>query len=195
MKCIHIAVSTRSLFGRNCVSFYRSGLTSIWPIPYAPSTGGWILCWRNTTVVTRVMQSSSYELSSLVSDSGKCHHHRHHHVVLSARISLILYHHPSLSSIARGRSSRIHPISAQSCCMQIQAGRPAFARPCEGVHRSTSLTSSSLLLQLCPACLVRLILIVFVMDGRWPYSCCFVSCCFVSCCFHYLFNIARSILV
>ena len=38
------------------------------------------------------------------------------------------------------------------------------------VHRSTSLTSSSLLFQLCPACLVRLILIVFIMGGRWPYK-------------------------
>ena len=27
-----------------------------------------------------------------------------------------------------------------------------------------------------PACLVRLTLIVFVMDGRWPNSCCFVGC-------------------
>ena len=34
-----------------------------------------------------------------------------------------------------------------------------------------------LLLQQCPACLVRLILIVFVMGGRCPYSCCFVGCC------------------
>ena len=34
--------------------------------------------------------------------------------------------------------------------------------------------SSFLLLQQCPACLVRLILIVFVMGGRWPYSCCFI---------------------
>ena len=37
--------------------------------------------------------------------------------------------------------------------------------------------SSSLLLQQCPACLVRLIWIVFVMGGRWPYSCCFVGHC------------------
>ena len=37
--------------------------------------------------------------------------------------------------------------------------------------------SSSLLLQQCPACLVRLILIVFLMGSRWPYSCCFVGCC------------------
>ena len=34
--------------------------------------------------------------------------------------------------------------------------RPAFARPCVGVHKSTSLMSSSLLLQQCPACQVRL---------------------------------------
>ena len=49
---------------------------------------------------------------------------------------------------------------------------------------------SSLLLQQCPACLVRLIWIVFVMDGRSPYSCCFVVCCLND-----LFNIARSILM
>ena len=37
-----------------------------------------------------------------------------------------------------------------------------FACPCEGVHRSTSLMSSPLLLQHCPTCLI---LIVFVMGG------------------------------
>ena len=68
-------------------------------------------------------------------------------------------------------------------------GRPAFARPREGVHRRTSLMSSSLFLQQCPACLVRLTLIVFVMGGRWPYSCFFVGCSLQD-----LFNIARSIL-
>ena len=47
----------------------------------------------------------------------------------------------------------------------------------KGVHRSTSLMSSSLLLQQCPACLVRLTWIVFVMGDRWLYSCCFVGCC------------------
>ena len=40
--------------------------------------------------------------------------------------------------------------------MYVRAGRPAFAQPCVGVHKSTSLMSSSLLLQQCPACLVRL---------------------------------------
>ena len=50
--------------------------------------------------------------------------------------------------------------------MYVRAGRPAFARPCVEVHKSTSLMSSSLLLRQCSACLVRLILIVFVMGGR-----------------------------
>ena len=35
--------------------------------------------------------------------------------------------------------------------------------------------SSSLLLHQCPACLVRLTWIVFVIGGWWPYSCCFVG--------------------
>ena len=45
--------------------------------------------------------------------------------------------------------------------------------------------SSSLLLQQCPACLVRLTCIVFVMGGKWPYSWCLVGCCRQD-----LFNIA-----
>ena len=49
--------------------------------------------------------------------------------------------------------------------LSVRAGRPAFAQPCEGVHKRTSLMSSSLLLQQCPACPVRLTLIVFVMGG------------------------------
>ena len=80
-----------------------------------------------------------------------------------------------LSSIAFSRSSGVHPVSAQSCC--ILAGWPAFAHPYKGVHRSTSHISSSLLLQQCPACLVRLTWIVFVIRRKWLYSCCFVVCC------------------
>ena len=45
-------------------------------------------------------------------------------------------------------------------------------RPYVGVHRSTSLMNSSLLLQQWPACLVRLTWIVFMMGGRWSYSWC-----------------------
>ena len=117
-------------------------------------------------------------------------HHHHHHVALVARISLTLSHHSSLSFIALGRSSGQHPVSSHSCCMYARAGRPAFVRPYERVHRSTSLMTSSLLLQQCPAYLGRLAWIVFVMGGRWPYSWCFVGCCLYN-----LFNIARSIFV
>ena len=114
----------------------------------------------------------------------------HHHVVPLAWISLTLSRHFSLSFFTSGRSSGIHPVSSHSCCMYVRTGRPAFARPYAGVHRSTSLMSSSLLLQQCPACLVRLAWIVFVMGGRWPYSWYLVECCRQD-----LFNIARNILV
>ena len=101
----------------------------------------------------------------------------HHHIALVAQISLTLSRHSSLSFIALGRSSGQHPVSSHSCWMYVRAGRPAFARPCVGIHKSTSLMSSSLLLQQCPACLVRLTWIVFVIGGRWPYSWCLVGCC------------------
>ena len=101
----------------------------------------------------------------------------HHHVVRLARISLTLSLHVSLSFIASGRSSELHPVLSHSCCMYVRAGRPAFDLPYAGVHRSTSLTISSLLLQQCPAFLVRLACIVFVIGGRWPYIRPFVGCC------------------
>ena len=116
--------------------------------------------------------------------------HHHHHVVLVARISLTLSRHISLSFIASGRSSGLHPVSSRSCWMYVHAGCPAFAWPCVGVHKSTSLMSSSLLLQQSPACLVRLTWIVFVIGGRWPYSWCLVGCCRQD-----LFKIACSILM
>ena len=98
-----------------------------------------------------------------------------HSSLSSCQISLTLSRHFSLSFIASGRSSGLHPVSSHSCWMYVLAGRPAFARPYVGVHRSTSLMSSSLLLQQCPACLVRLTWIVFMMGSRWPYSWCFVG--------------------
>ena len=104
-------------------------------------------------------------------------YHHHHHVALVARISLTLSRHSSLSFIALGRSSGQHPVYSHSCWMYVRAGRPAFARPCVGVHKSTSLMSSSLLLQQCPACLVHLTWIVFLIGDRWPYSWCLVGCC------------------
>ena len=93
-------------------------------------------------------------------------HHPHHHVMPPARIPLTLSCHFSLSFIASGRSSGLQPVSSQSFCMYVRAGCPAFEWPYVGVHRSTSLMSSSLLLQQCPACLVHLTWIVFVMGGR-----------------------------
>ena len=92
-------------------------------------------------------------------------YHCHHHVVLPAWISLTLSRHSSLSFITSSRSSGLHPVSSQSCCMYVRAGCTGFARLYEGVHRSTSLMSSSLLLQHCPACLVRLTLNSF-HEGR-----------------------------
>ena len=122
--------------------------------------------------------------------SPRPHHHHHHHIALVARISLTLSRHSSLSFIALGRSSGQHPVSSHSCWMYVRAGRPAFARPCVGIHKSTSLMSSSLLLQQCTACLVRLTWIVFVIGGKWPYSWCLVGCCCQD-----LFRVAPSILV
>ena len=116
--------------------------------------------------------------------------HHHHHVVPQARISLTLSRHFSLSFIASTWSSGPHAVSSHNCWMYVWAGHPAFARPYVGFHWSTSLMSSSLLLQQWPACLVHLTWIVFVMGGRWPYSWCIIGCCCQD-----LFNIACNILV
>ena len=137
-----------------------------------------------------VFLSNFFRIYALIVPCRSHHHHHHHHIVLVARISLTLSRHSSQSFIALGRSSGQHPVSSHSCWMYVRAGRPAFARPCVGIHKSTSLMSSSLLLQQCPACLVRLTWIVFVIGGRWPYSWCLVGCCCQN-----LFRIARSILV
>ena len=46
------------------------------------------------------------------------HHHHHHHLFIPpARISLALSRHSSLLFIAPGRSSGLHHVSLQSCCM------------------------------------------------------------------------------
>ena len=115
--------------------------------------------------------------------------YHHHHIVPHAWISLTLSRHFSLSFIASGRFSWLHPVSSRRCCMYVRAGRPAFAKPCVGVHRTTLLMSSFLLFQQCPASLVRLTWIVFLMGGRWPYNWFLVGCCRQD-----LFNIARNIL-
>ena len=85
-------------------------------------------------------------ISLTTSDDWSFHsYHHHHHVTLVARISLTLPSHSSLSFIGPGKSSGQHPVSSHSCWMYVRAGRPAVTRPCVGVHKSTSLMSSSLL--------------------------------------------------
>ena len=132
------------------------------------------------TILTPMHKNYSEESAYISSSSTSCR-------AASTDIPDLL---APLFPIVHGMSSGLHPVSLHSCYMYILAGRPAFARPYVGVHRSTSLMSSSLLLLQCPACLIRLTLIVFVMGGRWPYSWCFVGCCRQD-----FFNIARNILV
>ena len=94
-----------------------------------------------------------------------------HYVVLTVRISLNLFHHLSLSSFASSRSSRLYPVSVQSCCWLVPFGQPTPAPPYEGVLWRTSLMSSFVLCQQCPACLVRLIWMVM----RWGVGSCTVA--------------------
>ena len=91
---------------------------------------GWVL-WH----ITNCSLSSAKSLYIYIS----------HHVEQLAQISLVLSRHFSLSFIASERSSGLHPVSSYSCCMHVRACHPAFARSYAGVHRSTSLMSSSLL--------------------------------------------------
>ena len=77
---------------------------------------------------------------------------RHHHVMQPA---LIIPHHPSQSSITFSRSSRLHPVSVEGYCKQVLTGPLTLAHLCEGVYWRTSLMSSSLILNRCPAWLIR----------------------------------------
>ena len=103
------------------------------------------------------------------------HPHHHYQVTQPARISLTLFL-PTIIPIVHW-SRQV--IQATFCIgkelLYIVSRWSSNLCPYEVVHRSMSLMTSSLLLQLCPACLVHLNLIVFVMDGMWPYSCCFVG--------------------
>ena len=71
---------------------------------------------------------------------------------------------PYCSSLLAGPQGYIlYPHIAAVCKFELVV---LFCLTIWGVHRSTSLMSSSLLLQQCPACLVCLALTVFVMGGR-----------------------------
>ena len=142
--------------------------------------------WESVLVLVEFYGIST-TVGYLMANSVYRYHHHYYHVVPLAGISLTLSRHFSVSFIASGWFFGLHLVSSHSCCMYVRA---AFAWPYAGVHRSTSLMSSSLLLLQCPACLVRLAWIVFVMGGRWPYSWCLVGCCRQD-----LFNITHNILV
>ena len=70
----------------------------------------------------------------------------------------------------------------QIYCRSVLICQPTLTRPCEGVHRSSLIMSSSLM--------SFSLLESLEMGGKWLYSCCFVRCCFLD-----FFSIARSILV
>ena len=114
-----------------------------------------------------------------------CHHH--HQAVALARIiwpclATSHYH----SSPLAGLQGYIPYVHIAAVCMFELVVLLLLGH----IHQSTSLMSSFLLLLQCPASLVRLTLIVFVIAGRWPYIWCIVKYC------HWdLFNITRYILV
>ena len=146
-----------------------------------------LLCWKEVHPVEDIGKSPENHLGVVeFGDSGRCVRPQNRACASSQREADNI----TSSFIAFGRSSGLHLVSSRSCCMYIRAGRPTFAWPYAGVHRSTSLMSSFLLLQQCPACLVRLTCIVFVMGGKWLYSWCLVGCCRQD-----LFKIALNILV
>ena len=82
--------------------------------------------------------------------------HYHHQVAQLARISQTL---SCLLSIAPGRS-RLHPASVQCLWRYVLFDQSTLARPCERFHGRSSFMSSSLSLQQCLACHVRLIWMV-----------------------------------
>ena len=61
------------------------------------------------------MNRMDYFLNAVVRTDLNSHYR--HHIAPPARIFLPLSHHPSLASIAPGRPSRLHPVSAQRCCI------------------------------------------------------------------------------
>ena len=67
------------------------------------------------------------------------------------------------------------------CLYRAVVDRFYLLRWCQVVYRRTSLMHSFLLLQQCPACLVRQIWMVLEMGSWWPYSCCFVGSWFEVC--------------
>ena len=74
---------------------------------------GWFGLCGISTITVYLIPNALYTCILNIYD----HHNHHHHVVPPARISLTLSRHFSLSFIASGRSSGLHPVSSHSCCM------------------------------------------------------------------------------
>ena len=101
-----------------------------------------------------------------------------HQDELISSSSLALFLRPSQASIVLVRSSRVHPVSSQNGHICIFAGWPTLVCLRAGVYKRTSLMNVSSFPHKCPACLVRLILMVCEIGGNWPWSSCFVRRCF-----------------
>ena len=109
------------------------------------------------------------------------HHHHHHHQVM--------HRFPWLSLAICSYHPLLWQVFQTTSCVRTEL---LLVGSCWSAKNSTSMWGGRLenLLQQCPACLVRFILMVLVIGVKWPYSCCFVRCCFQD-----LFNIAQNILV
>ena len=155
--CVHASGLSKShnqlSTGSNLLSFSQ-GITLIFFRKFWYRTVIFLLFLSNTNNLQTVIWFKVFQSNTnnfMVSSNYtviwfKVPNNNHHHVMPLARISLTLSRHFSLSFITSDRSSELHPVSSLSCCMYVRAGCPAFARPYVGVHRSTSLMSSSLLL-------------------------------------------------
>ena len=113
-----------------------------------------------------------------------CVHNMYLHVLMMMMIIIILLHYqhgysclslslatpsycPLLSAVPQGYIPYQH--RAAVCRFELDVlPLLVHVKGSTGVHHSRAQ---------CSACLVRLVLIVFVMCDRWPYSCCFVGCC------------------
>ena len=84
--------------------------------------------------------SKSY---SIISNKNSYRHHQQRMQAL--QIPLILFYYLFILAITLGKSSRLHPVFAD---------QPILVCSWVGVHKRMLLMSFSLLLQLCPACLL-----------------------------------------
>ena len=82
---------------------------------------------ENSFTVKILMSALAAIFLEKSSGFGKSHQH---HLLLLARLSPILSHHSSLWPIDSGWSSKLDPMSVQSCCRYHLFGRLTLERPC-----------------------------------------------------------------